>query len=100
MVAKNMLKELVSSEDLIVPTLFKSGQFAIIKKINEGKNLTENEKRYLRGRLGKKLSIIESLQSKTIVNNLTFFLNNINSYYITGAEALKNNGFGWYFTPK
>ncbi|MBI4154476.1 hypothetical protein HY498_00105 [Candidatus Woesearchaeota archaeon] len=100
MATKNVLKKLIDSEDLIVPTIFKPGQFAIIKKINEGKKLTENEKRYLRGRLGKKISIIESLQGKTPINNLVLFLNNLNNYYITGTEALKHNGFGWYFTPK
>ena len=26
--------------------------------------------------------------------------NRIKSYYITGLEALKHNGFGWYFNPK
>jgi len=28
------------------------------------------------------------------------FLDNLESYYITGLEALKYNGFGWYFKPK
>ncbi len=100
MVTKNLLRKLVAIEDLIVPTLLKPGQFAILKKIDEGKQLTENEKRYLRGRLGKKLCILEFLQTKEVTNNLNLFLNNLSNYYITGLEALKHNGFGWYFTPK
>jgi hypothetical protein len=29
-----------------------------------------------------------------------FFLNHLGSYYIKGLEALKYNGFGWYFKAK
>ena len=37
---------------------------------------------------------------KTIENEYTLLLNTIGSYYITGLEALKHNGFGWYYEPK
>ena len=30
----------------------------------------------------------------------SIMLNNIGSYYITGLEALKHNGYGWYYEPK
>lgn len=45
----------------------------IIKELNAGKKLTENEKRYLRGNLREKLIVL---------------------------EELKQNGYGWYFKTK
>ena len=101
MVGLQLIKKLADSEEIIVPTLFKPVQFNIIKKLNTGKKLTENEKRYLRGNIREKLIALEGLRGKEEINNSSsMFLNNIGSYYITGLEALKHNGYGWYFETK
>ena len=96
---QKIIQKLVNQEELIVPTLFKPIQFKIIKKLSRGEKLNENEKRYLRGNIKKKLQIMENLSIET-GNELTSFLNNLDSYYITGLEALKHNGYGWYFKTK
>ena len=96
---QKIIQRLVNQEDLVVPTLFKPIQFNIIKKLSKGKKLNENEKRYLRGNIKKKLQIIENLNIET-ENEYTLFLNNLNTYYITGLEALRYNGYGWYFKTK
>ena len=96
---QKIIQNLADQENLIVPTLFKPIQFKIIKKLSKGGRLNENEKRYLRGNIKKKLQIIENLSTKT-EDKLISFLDNIGSYYITGLEALKYNGYGWYFKTK
>ena len=96
---QKIIQNLADQENLIVPTLFKPIQFKIIKKLSKGERLNENEKRYLRGNIKKKLQIIENLSTKT-EDKLISFLDNIGSYYITGLEALKYNGYGWYFKTK
>ena len=96
---QKIIQNLVNKENLIVPTLFKPIQFKIIKKLSKGEKLNENEKRYLRGNIKKKLQIIEDLRTEK-ENKLISFLDNIDSYYITGLEALKYNGYGWYFKTK
>ncbi len=101
MANQQLIRKLAESEELAVPALFKPVQFSIIKKLNLGKKLTENEKRYLRGKMGKKLIALEELESKQAPSeSIAIFLNCIGSYYITGLEALKHNGYGWYFEPK
>ena len=101
MVYQQLLGKLVNFEDAVVPTLFKPVQFNILKKLNEGKNLNDNEKRYLRGKMKAKLQLLEELESKEgISSRINAFLNSVSSYYITGLEALKHNGYGWYFQPK
>src|SRR3989338_1063251 len=101
MANQQLVRKLAESEELVVPALFKPVQFNIIKKINAGKKLTENEKRYLRGKMRKKLIALENLESKQIpAESLNVILSSIGSYYITGLEALKHNGYGWYFEPK
>jgi len=99
MTNQKLIQELVKKEDLVVPTLFKPVQFNIIKKLDKSKKLTENEKRYLRGKMKKKFAVLQEL---TIPKHdeLKTLLNSINSYYITGLEALKHNGYGWYYEPK
>tara|TARA_Y100000034_G_C6837189_1_gene378445 strand:- start:228 stop:809 length:582 start_codon:yes stop_codon:yes gene_type:complete len=96
---QKIIQRIANQEDLVVPTLFKPIQFNIIKKLSEGKKLNENEKRYLRGNIKKKLQAIENLYIKG-QNEYISFLNNLNSYHITGLEALKHNGYGWYFKTK
>ena len=101
MVNHQLVKKLVNFEDAIVPTLFKPVQFNILKKLNEGKKLNDNEKRYLRGKMKEKLQLLEELESKEEAGNgINTFLNSVSSYYITGLEALKHNGYGWYFETK
>ena len=101
MVDQQLIKKLINFEDIVVPTLFKPVQFNILKKLNEGENLNDNEKRYLRGKMKEKLQLLEELESKEgIRNRINTFLNSVSSYYITGLEALKHNGYGWYFQPK
>jgi len=96
---QRIIQKIANQEDLVVPTLFKPVQFNIIKKLSKGKKLNENEKRYLRGNIKKKLQVIENLNIKT-QNEYISFLENLGSYYITGLEALKYNGYGWYFQTK
>ena len=101
MVNQQLIRKLVNFEDAVVPTLFKPIQFNILKKLNEGKKLTDNEKRYLRGKMKEKLHLMEELESKEETSGtINVFLNSVSSYYITGLEALKHNGYGWYFQPK
>lgn len=101
MANQQLIRKLAESEDVIVPALFKPVQFNIIKKLNAGKKLTENEKRYLRGNMRKKLNILEELEEKEITTDgVNILLSSISSYYITGLEALRHNGYGWYFEPK
>jgi len=98
---QQLIKRLVNLEDITVPTLFKPIQFNILKKLNSGKKLNDNEKRYLRGKMKDKLHLLEELESKEETSNtINVFLNSVGSYYITGLEALKHNGYGWYFQPK
>ena len=101
MANQQLIRKLAGSEGLVVPTLFKPVQFRIIKKINAGKKLTENEKRYLRGNMGEKLNVLEELErGQEPTENIGSILDSIGSYYITGLEALKHNGYGWYFEAK
>ncbi|MEK6949337.1 MAG: hypothetical protein AABX34_03890 [Nanoarchaeota archaeon] len=101
MVNQQLIRKLVDFEDAVVPTLFKPVQFNIIKKLNAGKNLTENEKRYLRGHMRDKLIALEELENKEEANeSVGILLSSIGSYYITGLEALRHNGYGWYFETK
>lgn len=101
MANQQLIRKLVDFEDVIVPSLFKPVQFNIIKKLNTGKNLTENEKRYLRGHMRDKLIALEELENKGEANeSVSILLSSIGSYYITGLEALRHNGYGWYFEAK
>src|SRR3989338_3603396 len=101
MASQQLLRKLIGFESEIVPTLFKPVQFRIIKKLGGGGKLTENEKRYLRGNMGKKLSALERLEErKGEATKAARLLGSIGSYYITGLEALKHNGYGWYFDAK
>jgi hypothetical protein len=91
------IDKLLTVENLGV--LFKPVQVIILEKLKHGHPLTENEKRYLRGHLGKKLEILERLMVDRgpSEGSLPELLDNIGDYYITGYAALKNNGFGWYY---
>ena len=82
--------------------LFKPVQLRILEKMSRNAELNQNEKRYLRGRLGKKLRLVERLAQfgRPRKNALDTVLEQLGDYYITGYEALKRNGFGWYFEPR
>ncbi len=85
-------------------TLFKPVQWQIIEKLGRGEEqaLSDNEKRYLRGKLGQKLAAIEQLMQTTgnSRNLRPSILDTLDNYYLTGFEALKHNGFGWFYEPK
>ncbi len=101
MINQRLIRKLVNFESVVVPTLFKPVQFNILKKLSAGKKLNDNEKRYLRGNMRQKLNLLEELEFEEETNNpINVFLNSLSSYYITGLEALKHNGYGWYFEPK
>lgn len=101
MANQQLIRKLADCEEKVVPALFKPGQFSIIKKINAGKKLSENEKRYLRGKMKEKLIALEELESKGEANeSVRILLDSIGSYYITGLEALRHNGYGWYYEAK
>ena len=96
-----LLKNITQLEDVIVPTLFKPIQFRVITRLSKGKSLSDNEKRYFRGRIKQKLvALKEIIKQPYDQNELTHILNSIGIYYITGLEALKHNGFGWYYQTK
>ena len=95
------MQRIVEMEELVVPTLFKPVQFNILKKLNAGRKLNENEKRYLRGKMRDKLNLLDKIISgHKEAKDYVQFLNTLESYYITGLEALKHNGYGWYFDTK
>ncbi len=101
MTDQTLIHRLVAEQDLIMPTLFKPVQFKILQKLDQGQALTHNEQRYLRGKLGKKIRALEGiLTTKEPEQELVLLLNSIGSYYITGLEALKHNGYGWFYGPK
>jgi len=82
--------------------LFKPVQLRVIEKISRGSILSPNEKRYLRGRLGKKLRLLDHLVRPTRAQTdpLSTVVGLLGEYYITGYAALKHNGYGWYFDPR
>jgi len=96
-----LLQKILSIDESLINTIIKPKQLSIIKKQVLGKKLTENEKRYLRGNLRKKFELLEVLWNNTDNSSgRQQLLNNIDHYYITGLQALKYHGFGWYYEPK
>jgi hypothetical protein len=95
------MQKILSIDEDIVNTIIKPKQLSILKKILSCQNLTENEKRYLRGNLRRKLVFLEQLWEKNQdLSEHQKLLQIIDKYYITGLEALRYNGFGWYYEPK
>jgi hypothetical protein len=95
-----MISRVLELDDGEREILFKPVQLRVLRKSLDGKRLTENEKRYLRGRLGKKIAAMEHLVEMGEKDPLKDILSDIGEYYITGYEALKLNGFGWYYDTK
>lgn len=88
-------------DESIIDTIIKPKQLSLLRKLSLGQELTENEKRYLRGNLGKKLEFLEEFYEEIHdINEMEQLLNIIDSYYITGLFALRYHGFGWYYVPK
>ena len=103
MVNQELINKIVELGEKTVRPLFKSRQFEVLKKISLGKELSETEKRYLRGNLGRKLDLLDKLNNELYnprINDYVDFLHFLNEYYITGVEALINNGYGWDLKAK
>lgn len=83
-----------------IDPLFKPVQKEVIRKLHEGQELSENEKRYLRGRMGSRIKALEVLFRSKNYPKGGIPLSNLQDYYITGFEALKHNGYGWYYDTK
>ena len=94
--------QILSNNVSILEVLFKPVQWRVIKKLRSGAELNENEKRYLRGKLGEKLNVIDRLlesRDQHSCENIPL-LEGMANYYITGFEALRHNGFGWFYDTK
>lgn len=80
--------------------LFKPKQQLVLGKILSGGELDDNEKRYLRGDIRNKIDILTLLLDEDKRPALQNFTDGLENYYISGYEALKHNGYGWYFNTK
>jgi hypothetical protein len=65
--SNSLIDKILTLDNRNLSNLFKPVQIEILKKIKRGATLTENEKRYLRGGLRKKLDSLQALT--TNVNN-------------------------------
>ena len=96
-----VIQKILSIDESITNTIIKPKQLSLLRKLYYGQKLTENEKRYLRGNLGRKLEFLEEFYEEIHdIDELEQLLNIIDSYYITGLYALRYHGFGWYYIPK
>ena len=96
-----LLQKILSINESLTNFVIKSKQLILLRKLLTSQELTENEKRYLRGNLGKKLEFLEQLwEELNEINEYQSLLNIIDSYYITGLEAIKYHGFGWFYDTK
>ena len=98
MANSELISKIVELGEEIVRPIFKDKQFVVLKKISFGTELTETEKRYLRGNIRKKLELLNILNSDQYnprIKDYSDFLKILREYYITGLDSLKNNGFGW-----
>ncbi len=98
---QQLIHRLVEEQELVVPTLFKPVQFRILHKLEQGQPLTDNEQRYRRGNLQQKLKVLQQLLiSGPPEQELPLLLNFCGPYYITGLEALRHHGYGWFYETK
>lgn len=96
-----IIQKILSMDESKTNTIVKPKQLSLLRKLFYSQKLTENEKRYLRGNLGKKLEFLEEFYEEIHdIDELEQLLNIMNSYYITGLFALRYHGFGWYYIPK
>ena len=58
MANNELISKIVELGEGIVRPIFKDKQFVVLKKISFGNELTETEKRYLRGNIRKKLELL------------------------------------------
>lgn len=94
------IQKVLSLSDERTDALFKPKQKIVLRKLLSGEVLNDNEKRYLRGSIRNKIEMLSSLIEDEDDNPLQEFTKGIGNYYISGYEALKHNGFGWYFDIK
>lgn len=94
--------KILSKNISVQEIFFKPVQRRVIDKLSSGTELNENEKRYLRGKLGDKLKALDRLLEyhDPQGHESIPFLEGITNYYITGFEALRHNGFGWFYDTK
>ena len=96
-----VIQKILEMDESITQTMIKPKQLVLLKKQLHGQKLTENEKRYLRGNLRKKLEFLEEFYEEAHeIDEQEQLLNILDSYYITGLSALRYHGFGWYYIPK
>jgi hypothetical protein len=96
-----VLQKILSMDESLTNTIIKPKQLSLLRKLVYGQKLTENETRYLRGNLGKKLEFLEEFWEEALeIDEHQQLMNIIDSYYITGLCALRYHGFGWYYLPK
>jgi hypothetical protein len=96
-----IIQKILEIDESITQTMIKPKQLILLRKLHNGEKLTENEKRYLRGNLGRKLEFLEEFWEEAHdIDEQQQLLNIIDSYYITGLTALRYHGFGWYYLPK
>ncbi|MDD5191687.1 MAG: hypothetical protein PHH54_03365 [Candidatus Nanoarchaeia archaeon] len=98
MINLELINKLVEFGAERIKPLFKKRQFEVLKKISLGIELSDTEKRYLRGYVGRKLKLLNELNANQYnprLNDYSDFLTILSNYYITGLEALKINGYGW-----
>lgn len=101
MTNRKVIQKILLMDESISNTIIKPKQLSLLRKLVYNQDLTENEKRYLRGNLGKKLEFLEEFWEEAIeIDEYQQLLNIIDTYYITGLCALRYHGFGWYYIPK
>ena len=61
-----VLQKILSIDESITNTIIKPKQLSLLRKLFNGQELTENEKRYLRGNLRKKLEFLEEFWEETL----------------------------------
>ncbi len=103
MIHLETVKGLLELDEQKLRPLFKEKQVEVLRKLVSHEVLTETQERYLRGNIKTKLNLLYLLnqnQYETKISDYSDFLKIIDSYYITGLEALKINGYGWDYTTK
>ncbi len=96
----DLVKNILGLPDENINVLFKPKQRDVLQRFLNGKSLDENQNRYLRGDIRKKIDTLSSLIGEENEDELRSFLSGVENYYITGYCALKHNGYGWYFDVK
>lgn len=96
----DVIEDVLNLPEHEIRTLFKPKQKEVLVRIMKGEPLDSNQQRYLRGDIRKKIDTLSSLEKNGKENEKRSFLKGVENYYITGYDALKHNGYGWYFSTK